>query len=237
MKAKVYDHTGKNTSTIELPAAIFAVKVSSQLLAQYTRVYLSRQRQATSQAKTRGEIALTKAKVWRQKGTGRARHGARSAPIFVGGGVSHGPTGDQNYQLKLSKKMRRQALLGALTSRADILTIITGLDKLSTQTKSFQTLITKITGDTHKTLVILDQPFTSVIQAAQNIKFITLTQAKRLNAYEILNHRHLIMSQACLKLLAHPDTSTTTSVAATSSIPSKTTTPKKAPTKIKKTTK
>jgi large subunit ribosomal protein L4 len=90
----LYDSTGKITSKVNVPKA-FNVNVDPELIALAIRVYLANQRQATSQVKTRGEVNKTTKKVWRQKGTGRARHGGKGAPIFVGGGVAHGHSGDQ----------------------------------------------------------------------------------------------------------------------------------------------
>lgn len=215
MNHPVYDTTGKKISTQKLPVELFAVKVNSKLISQYIRVYLSRQRQGTKKTKSRGEIAISTAKIWRQKGTGRARHGARSAPIFVGGGVAHGPTGQENYQLTISKRMRRLALLGALTIKSETISIITGLEKIKPKTKIVQNLINQISSSA-KTLLILDQPNSSLIKAASNIETITVTQAKRLNAYEVLNHHHLIFTKESLKQLSDlhqpkklPQTSTT----------------------------
>ncbi len=90
---------------------------SLALLAQAVRVFLSNQRKAQAKAKTRSAVVGSGAKIWRQKGTGRARHGARQAPIFVGGGVAHGPTGTQNYRRKLTQKMIQKALLTVLAEK------------------------------------------------------------------------------------------------------------------------
>src|SRR3989338_4775942 len=87
----VLDVSGKKTGTVTLPKEIFAVTVSPKLIAQAARVYSANQRQSSAKTKTRGEVTGSRRKVWRQKGTGRARHGDRYAPIFVGGGIAHGP--------------------------------------------------------------------------------------------------------------------------------------------------
>jgi len=136
-KVDVYNLSGIKSGQMELPKNIFAVKINESLMAQAVRVYLSNQRKSRTKTKSRGEIVLTKAKWFRQKGTGRARHGARSAPIFVGGGVAHGPTGEQNYHLKMSKKMKKQALFSALTSKfkANEVMVIKDLAKIEPKTK------------------------------------------------------------------------------------------------------
>jgi len=98
----------------KIPAKMAKVKIDQQLMAQAVRVYLSNQRSALAKTKTRGEVARTTAKMYKQKGTGRARHGAYSAPIFVGGGVAFGPTGGQNYRRKMSKALGKLAFASAL---------------------------------------------------------------------------------------------------------------------------
>ena len=117
MKADLYTIDGKKAGKIEVPKAVFGAKVNEILLAQYRRVFLNNQRRAKPKSKTRGEVTGSGKKIWRQKGTGRARHGDRYANIFVGGGVAHGPTGKENYSLKLTRKMRQSALSSALSQK------------------------------------------------------------------------------------------------------------------------
>src|SRR5260221_7335072 len=99
----------------DITSVLFDAASSASTVAQAVRVYLGNQRQGTAKVKTRGEVERTKKKWYKQKGTGGARHGARSAPIFVGGGVSHGPTGTTDWSLKMSKPMRKVALRTALS--------------------------------------------------------------------------------------------------------------------------
>jgi len=106
--------TGLIIKDAAFPKEIFAVKASDKLLSQYVYVYLNNLKKGRHKTKTRGEVAGSTRKIYRQKGTGRARHGDIKAPIFVGGGVAFGPTG-QYRRLKLTKKMRRKALFYALS--------------------------------------------------------------------------------------------------------------------------
>jgi len=106
---------GQKVGSLDLPKEIFEVKINEPLMAQAVRVHLANQRRAKPKVKNRSEIRGSRRKIWRQKGTGRARHGDRYAPIFVGGGRAHGPTGQENHQLKLTKKMKRRALFAALS--------------------------------------------------------------------------------------------------------------------------
>lgn len=120
-KAKITIINKKGELTGEGNLALKTVEEKSNfpLWAQAVRVFLSNQRKAHAKAKTRAEVVGSGIKIWRQKGTGRARHGDRQAPIFVGGGVSHGPVGNQNFKLKLNQKMLNKALLLTFTQKIE----------------------------------------------------------------------------------------------------------------------
>jgi large subunit ribosomal protein L4 len=205
MKVNVIDLSGKKSAaSVSLPENIFGVKVSPVVLAQYIRVYLSRQRSSRAQAKTRGQVAGTTAKMWRQKGTGRARHGSRKAPIFVGGGKAHGPTGLENYNLRVSKKVRRLALLGALTSKVNDVRVVTSLDSVATKTNTLsKSLKSLITSKTPRLTLVLPDTKQNIIKASRNLDFITTTQASRLNAYEVLNSPLLVFTEDSLTKLTN----------------------------------
>jgi large subunit ribosomal protein L4 len=195
---------GKKDGQLELPAHLFQATINPVLVAQAIRVYLHNQRQATAATKRRSDVAFTKAKLYRQKGTGRARHGARSAPIFVGGGVAHGPTGNQNYHLKLSKTMRRQALASVLTDKFNqqAILVVKGLDKVEAKTKNIIKLLSDLKLPADKpVLLLLDKPHQSLLRAARGLKNVHPTQAKRINTYEIVNHAHIIMTPDSITML------------------------------------
>lgn len=201
-KVNLYTIAGNKSGEIELPKEIFAAKINKPLMAQAVRVYLSNQRKAQAKVKSRGEIAMTTAKWFRQKGTGRARHGARSAPIFVGGGVAHGPSGKQNYQLKMPKKMKKQALFSALTSKfkANEVIVIKDLAKIEPKTKKMKAVLGKLVKD-NKSTIILSENLENVSRSARNLKGVNLSQVSQLNTYEVLNGGKLIfMKEAVEKL-------------------------------------
>lgn len=203
MKTNIVDTTGKKIGQMELPKEIFGVTPNQELLSQYIRVYRHRQRQAGAVAQTRSDVTGTSAKVWRQKGTGRARHGARTAPIFVKGGQAHGPTGNQNYTLSMSKRMRKQALVSALSSKADTITVIEGLDKVKAKTKDVSTTLSKaLDWQGGSMTLILDTPLSQLIQGGKNIKNLEITQVKRLNAYEVLQSKRLVFTKEGIELLS-----------------------------------
>src|SRR3989344_7511314 len=146
-KLPVFDHKGTKLTSMTVADGLFAAKINQVLMDQAVRVYLSSQRRGLAKSKSLGEVKVTKAKVWRQKGTGRARHGSRNAPIFVGGGQAHGPTGEQNYKRTLSATMKRQSLFSALTFKLknDSIVVVDKLDTLKPKTTIFGKLFSKIT--------------------------------------------------------------------------------------------
>lgn len=205
-KTDVYNTSAKKTGQVSLPDEIFAAPVNEELIAQSVRVYLANQRQAHAKTKTRGEVTGSTRKIYRQKGTGRARHGDRYAPIFVGGGIAHGPTGEENYQLKMTRKMRRLALFSALTDklRAKQIIVIQGLEKVKPKTKEMSKILTKLTErkpESQKLLLVLPKVMENVIRGARNIKGVKVTLAKQLHPYQILNRDKLILTKPALKVL------------------------------------
>lgn len=189
----------KRSKKLRLPEAIFGQKVDEKLLTQAVRVYSFKQRQGTVKVKTRGEVSGSRRKIWRQKGTGRARHGDMYAPIFVGGGIAHGPQ-PRDWSLKLSKKMRRQALFSALSDKfsTNNIYIIDGLDKLRAKTKEYYKLFSlELDFDLEKdaVLVITDDIDKNILRNIQNIKNIAVVNVKLLNAYDILRHKKIIFTE------------------------------------------
>ena len=209
MMIDIYDTNGKTTGKMTLPNDIFGHKVNPLLLAQAVRVYLSNQRAGAAKTKTRGMVTGSTAKIYKQKGTGKARHGARSAPVFVGGGIAHGPTGTQNYKKNMPKKMRRLALLGALNAQltAKKILVIDGLLKLPVKTKKIVTVMDKLNLTNNKKrlnkpcLLVLPEKADNLTKAARNIGGLTITPVKNLNTYEILKTHHLILLPESIKLM------------------------------------
>ena len=194
---------GTKSGTVTLPKEIFAVKVNPQLMAQAVRVYLANQRKAKAKTKTRGEVRGSRRKIWRQKGTGRARHGDLYAPIFVGGGRAHGPRGVENYQLKMSKKMKRAALFSALTSKLKDkeIFVVKDLEKIEPKTKKMAQILQKKLKIEGKVLIILPEVLDNVMRAARNIRGVSLAQASLLNTYQVLNGGKLLLMKESIDRL------------------------------------
>lgn len=204
-KANVYSAKGIKRPAITLPKN-FREKENKTLLAQAIRVYENRLHPGLSKTKRRGEVIASTRKIWRQKGTGRARHGARSAPIFVGGGKAHGPTGLKR-QLVLPKKMRQKALDIALSLKARNGQII-AVENISSlkKTKEGQDFINKIVSKEKK--VGKDKRFTFVLVdgnsearlALRNIGGVEVVAYKNLNAYQVFVGGILIFDKDIFKV-------------------------------------
>lgn len=117
MEVKTYNQKGSTVGMINLPARVFAAKWRADLVHQVVEGMRSNKRAGTADTKDRGEVRGGGRKPWRQKGTGRARHGSSRSPLWVGGGVTHGPLSEKNYKRKISKKMRAQALFSVLSKK------------------------------------------------------------------------------------------------------------------------
>ncbi|MBI2051517.1 50S ribosomal protein L4 [Candidatus Roizmanbacteria bacterium] len=200
----VFDLAGKRKKEMTLPKEVFSSKINEKLLARYVYVYLANQRQGTASTKKRGEIVGSKRKIWRQKGTGRARHGARSAPIFVGGGVAFGPK-PKSFSLRMNKKQKRKALFDALT-KAWVQKNILGLSKESVdmepKTKVFAKFLNRLDLRDKKVLIVLPRlEKNNLVLAARNIPQLDLVDTKTLNAYEILSKEKIIFVDGALEVL------------------------------------
>ncbi len=203
LKLNLFTPSGLKKTPLTVSPKIFGVKINGSLLAQAIRVYLSNQRSGSAQTKTRNDINATHAKVWKQKGTGRARHGSRNAPTFVGGAKAHGPSGEQNYRLKLSKPLVRLSIITALSKqfKAGNILAVSGLEKLAPKTKAFHAAFAKLTPDSKKLLLITDRPIVSISQATRNLPYLHTSLAVGLNAYQILTSRHIIFTPEAVKAL------------------------------------
>jgi len=117
MEGKVYNQQGKETGKVTLPESVFGLPWNADLVHEVVTSILSSARTPVAHTKTRGEVSGTNRKPWAQKGTGRARHGSRRSPIWVGGGVAHGPRNDKNYDRKINKKVKAKALATILSAK------------------------------------------------------------------------------------------------------------------------
>jgi large subunit ribosomal protein L4 len=197
-----YNLKGESVEKTILPKGFLGKAVSPALLAQAVRIFLSNQRQAGAKTKTRGDVAKTTAKMYKQKGTGRARHGSYAAPIFVGGGVSHGPTGEQNWKRSLSKTMTKMALFGALTKKMNEnrLAVITGADKSKGKTTEAVSALKRISGEVlEKTLLITTSEQKEMKRAWRNLEKVTHLDANQLNPYFVLPAKRVLITTEAIE--------------------------------------
>lgn len=195
----LYDVSGnKSGKTVMLPDDIFGTKVNDKLLATSVRVFLTNKRAWSAVAKTRSDVNASKRKIYRQKGTGRARHGAISAPIFVGGGQAHGPKA-KNIKLKLNKKQARKAILGALSQAKEtnkIYLISESVNKLKPSTKKIEKLLKKLNLYEKKILLICsDDKSNNLKLSVRNLKNVEFSRADNLNVYQVLSNEILLITQ------------------------------------------
>jgi large subunit ribosomal protein L4 len=186
------------TENKESNFSVFNKEVSPSLLAQAIHIYQENSHQGVSKTKTRGEIDATKHKVYKQKGTGGARHGAKSAPIFVGGGVVFGPTGYKNTPLSFNQKMKVKALLGILSlynKEGRLLSV----DVSSLSTSSTKNAL-NILGKDKAALVHFDES-KEVLNSVSNLKNISLYSARRLNVFNVALMPKLYLTSSALNHL------------------------------------
>jgi large subunit ribosomal protein L4 len=204
MAVATYTKSGSKSQT---PAAlnkkVFAVEVKNHdLLKQAYMAYLSNGRTNSAKTKKRGEIRGGGAKPWRQKGTGRARFGSSRNPIWTGGGVAFGPTGDENYTKKMNTEAKRKALRQALSlaAKEDKVKIIENLAFAGNKTKEALSLLVKM-GAEGTCLIVADDKNQPYSQAIRNIGSVQLVQANYLNVYDILNADQIIITKPALEII------------------------------------
>jgi len=199
----IYNIEGKEEKTVELPKEIFSVSANPKLLAQAVRVFLVNQRQGNVSVKTRGQVIGSTRKIYRQKGTGKARHGAIKAPIFVGGGVAHGPK-QKDYNLKFNKKEKKIALFGALSEKLKEKKIF-GLDDkaltIKPKTKIFVNFLEHLKLlDKNNLIVLPKMEKNNLILAMRNIPGVSFVDVMSLNPYLVLKSNNLVFIEKTLEV-------------------------------------
>ena len=202
LTADVLDLKGKVIESVTLSKEIFGAPINETLMAQAVRVYLANQRKGTVSTKSRGEVTGSTRKIYRQKGTGRARHGGVRAPIFVGGGVAFGPK-PRDYSMTMPQKMRQSALRSALSTKLQegSITIVSGFAKVEPKTKAFVESLNNLQLGTpkKKILLVLPEKTENLQRAARNVEGVAYVNANQLNTYEVLNAKNLLFMKEALE--------------------------------------
>jgi large subunit ribosomal protein L4 len=200
--AKLYDFKGDLKGKIDLPAALFEGVVNRAVLYDAIRMYLANRRRGTAKTKGRSEVDFSKRKPYRQKGTGRARAGKRSSPIWKGGGVVFGPH-IRDYRYAIPKKMKRMALKSALVDKGgtDGVIVVEGLQMDEPKTKRFDDFL-RVAGLREKRILFIADNFDeNVYKSARNLPGVDFKLSRDINAYEIIRADVLLFTKEALSSL------------------------------------
>ena len=194
----LYDRNGTSIGTVELAENLFAAPVNAAVLHQVVTAQLAGRRMGTHDTKTRGEVAGGGKKPYRQKGTGRARQGSKSAPHFAGGGVVFGPH-PRSYEQRLPRKMKRLALRGALTAKLgdDAIRVIDAFGLEAIRTKDFVTVLTALNA-TGRVLVVAPGRDEKLTLSARNLPTVEVILADSLNVVDLLRADTVLIEQPAL---------------------------------------
>ncbi len=201
-KARVYNLEGKEVGEAEFPASLFAVPAKVELIAEVARGLAANRRVAVAHTKPRGEVRGGGKKPWRQKGTGRARHGSIRSPLWIGGGVVFGPRSTRNWSQKINRQVRRAAVRMVLSDRAAAAQVLL-LDRLdwpAAKTKHLAKLI-KLLPVGKNVLLVLAEKNEITQRIARNLPRVKTVTANALSLLDLLRYETLLLPQAALPIL------------------------------------
>lgn len=201
-KIKVYNSEGKKVSERELASELFGVEVNEGVVHFAADIASANSRSAFSHTKTRGEVRGTGKKPWKQKGTGRARHGSRRSPIWVGGGITFGPRKDRNYSKKINRKTKRVALAMALSDKATHEAVV-ALDELKNElgkTKMMAEMLSKLPVG-RRVLLVLPESNPMALRASRNLQELKTVTVRSLNLLDVLKADTVLALTATLDKL------------------------------------
>ena len=200
----VYNQEGQEVGTARLPKEIFDVKINNDLVYQAVNVQSANRRIHLAKTKDRSEVRGGGKKPWRQKGTGRSRHGSTRSPLWVGGGVTFGPIAEKVFERKINKKARRKALFMVLSSKVQDKELIIVEDlKLEAKTRKLADLLKKIIKSEKKysVLIIVPGKDEKILKAVRNIGFARPIAADSLNVLDLLSSKYLLMPKESIKII------------------------------------
>lgn len=212
MNVKVYNQSGKEAGTLELPK-VFELPWNADLVHQVVTSQAANRRPVVAHVKGRSEVRGGGRKPWRQKGTGRARHGSIRSPIWKGGGVTHGPTKERSFKKKINKKMAARALAAVLSAkvRDQEVVVLEHLTLAQPKTKEalkvFQNIssvkpFSGIIAKPKRALVLLPDAGQELRRALRNIPAVELAEARNVTALDVLNRKYVVLPKASIDVLA-----------------------------------
>ena len=213
IKLNVYNQAASKAGTVELSEKVFGLKVNKSLVHQAMVTQMGNERQVLAHTKDRSEVRGGGRKPWRQKGTGRARVGSSRSPLWIGGGVTFGPTKDRNFKKKINRKMKQQAICMVLSDRVsnDSLVILDKLDVKEYKTKTineiFKNIESKVLSKQNdkkakrSILIINDDKGEEFKYSVRNLAGIKNINLENINIIDLLNHQNLIVTENAVKKL------------------------------------
>src|SRR4030043_1447533 len=197
----IYNLEGEKTGTIKLSEKIFGLKINNNLIYQVINVQLANKRKHLAKVKDRGEVRGGGRKPWRQKGTGRARHGSIRSPLWKGGGVTFGPRLEKVLKKRIPKKMRIKALFMVLSAKAkeNLVLVLDKLEFKKPKTKKMAEILNKLFLKDGSGLVVLSKMDKNLILSIRNIAGVNPIQAKDLNVLDLLSCKYVLISEAGIK--------------------------------------
>lgn len=207
MKTTIYTQAGKEAGTIDLPTTIFAAPWQPDLVHEVVVAMQANARANTAHTKDRSEVSGGGKKPWKQKGTGRARHGSRRSPIWVGGGVAHGPRNERDYSLKINRKVKAKALASVLSKKVSDNEVI-ALENIALEVPKTATMKSMlgavaeaaktpslVTKRKNAAVVILPKRDLNVEKSFRNFGHVTVVQAKDVNPVDLLTYKYVILTE------------------------------------------
>ena len=194
----VYDIENNKVSEIELNDAVFGAPVNDDAIYEMVRMQMAARRSGTASTKGRSDVRGGGKKPWRQKGTGRARAGHSRSPIWRGGGIIFGPT-PRSYAYKLPKKVRRVALISALSMKLkeERMIVLNDFPMAEIKTKRFQEVLDRF--GVKKALFVIDKSYPVLEKSSRNLKDVKMIRTDGLNVYDLLYHDHVILLEPSVK--------------------------------------
>jgi len=209
LSASLYNLEGEQTGTVELPEKVFGLEINNDLLYSAINIQLANRRKHLAKTKDRSEVRGGGIKPWRQKGTGRARHGSIRSPLWVGGGVTFGPRTEKVFTKKINKKARRKAMFMALSSKLKDkeLIVLEELKLKEKKTKLVVQMINKIlkqaiagAGQAKPSILIaFSQKDENLIKASRNLAQVKIVPVNSLNVFDLLSHKYLFLEKEAIK--------------------------------------
>lgn len=208
MEVDVYNQKGERVGKTKLPSEIFAVEINSDLIHQVLVSQMANKRRNLAHTKTRAEVSGGGRKPWRQKGTGRARHGSIRSPLWRGGGVTFGPRKEKNFKKKIPEKIKRKAIFMVLSGKLknNLLILLDNLKIDKPKTKLMEEMIKnlKLKIENFKkgsVLIVLPEIEKNLILASRNLLNVRTIQAKEINVLDLLSYRYLIMPKQSVEVI------------------------------------